>query len=271
MTALPDQHQPELSTVVSRVTACRVCGGQKPATEAYFYRRPSGDFHRECKDCFKRLKNERYRRDPEHARKVARESYHRVDGAAAKRRARSAKPELYIGIAARYESAHLTERHEKRVARHQANLDADRAAGRDWYHANRKRAIATALRWIREHPEQAQANTEKTRARRAQAPGQLTTAEWEAKRTLYQGRCAYCGRLSQSLEMDHVVPLACGGAHALDNVVPACRPCNRSKGGKLVADWREDRRRRGEPLPLDPDATLAAIQSVQLELAEGAR
>jgi 5-methylcytosine-specific restriction endonuclease McrA len=107
-------------------------------------------------------------------------------------------------------------------------------------------------------------NTEKTRARRARAPGRLTAGEWEAKRALFQGRCAYCARPSQSLEMDHVVPLACGGAHDVDNVVPACRPCNRSKGGKLVADWREDRRRRGEMLPLDPHATLGAIPSAEL-------
>jgi 5-methylcytosine-specific restriction endonuclease McrA len=71
--------------------------------------------------------------------------------------------------------------------------------------------------------------------------------------------------------MDHVVPLARGGGHSIDNVVPACRPCNRSKGGKLVADWREDRCRRGEALPLDLDATLAAIQSGTLGRTERAQ
>lgn len=240
---------------------CTVCGCEKPATGEHFYRRSNGNLQHQCRDCFRRLKNERYWRDPAHGREVARRSYHRVDGAAVKRRARAARPETYEVIATRYETTHRAERHEKRVARHQANLESDRAAGRDWYHANRERAIATALRWISGHPEQAQANAEKTRARRAQAPGELTTVEWDAKRALYQGRCAYCGRRSRSLEMDHVIPLARGGHHVVDNVVPACRSCNRSKGSKLVAEWRDERSRRGEPRPFDPEVTLAAIQS----------
>jgi 5-methylcytosine-specific restriction endonuclease McrA len=36
--------------------------------------------------------------------------------------------------------------------------------------------------------------------------------------------------------MDHVVALAVGGRHDPANVVPACGPCNSSKG---TADWSE--------------------------------
>ena len=37
--------------------------------------------------------------------------------------------------------------------------------------------------------------------------------------------------------LDHVTPLSKGGAHVIENLVPACRPCNSSKGDKLLADW----------------------------------
>ena len=45
-------------------------------------------------------------------------------------------------------------------------------------------------------------------------------------------RCVYCAvHLDQSTAtLDHVVPLARGGAHDPGNLVVACAPCNRLKG-----------------------------------------
>ncbi len=37
--------------------------------------------------------------------------------------------------------------------------------------------------------------------------------------------------------MDHILPLSRGGSHSIDNVVPACHTCNRSKAAKLLLDW----------------------------------
>jgi 5-methylcytosine-specific restriction endonuclease McrA len=66
--------------------------------------------------------------------------------------------------------------------------------------------------------------------------------------------CVYCGakgtvtwfwlhhsqRISQwvyfDLQLDHVIPLALGGTHDPQNIVPACRSCNAAK--KDHADWR---------------------------------
>lgn len=35
-------------------------------------------------------------------------------------------------------------------------------------------------------------------------------------------------------ELDHVEPLFWGGAHSAENLVPACRHCNRSKGPRRL-------------------------------------
>ncbi|RMD50300.1 MAG: HNH endonuclease [Candidatus Thermofonsia bacterium] len=43
--------------------------------------------------------------------------------------------------------------------------------------------------------------------------------------------CQYCGRKSNHLTIDHVIPRHRNGRHAWDNVVAACAPCNRKKGG----------------------------------------
>jgi 5-methylcytosine-specific restriction endonuclease McrA len=44
-------------------------------------------------------------------------------------------------------------------------------------------------------------------------------------------RCQYCGSAAENI--DHVIPRSRGGAHAWDNVVAACRPCNTRKRDRL--------------------------------------
>lgn len=44
--------------------------------------------------------------------------------------------------------------------------------------------------------------------------------------------CQYCGRESHSLTLDHVIPRVRGGAHAWENVVAACIPCNHRKASR---------------------------------------
>ena len=47
-----------------------------------------------------------------------------------------------------------------------------------------------------------------------------------------QYSCQYCGKESQQLTLDHVVPRHQGGGHSWENVVAACVPCNRRKAGR---------------------------------------
>jgi len=44
--------------------------------------------------------------------------------------------------------------------------------------------------------------------------------------------CQYCGRQTKELTLDHVIPRRRGGEHSWENVVSACIPCNRRKGGR---------------------------------------
>jgi len=60
-----------------------------------------------------------------------------------------------------------------------------------------------------------------------------------------RGRCAYCANRADT--MDHVVPRSRGGVHAWENVVAACRPCNATKGDRLLAEL-------GTHLPFTPTA-----------------
>jgi len=44
--------------------------------------------------------------------------------------------------------------------------------------------------------------------------------------------CQYCGKQSQQLTIDHIIPRHREGQHTWENVVSACIPCNRRKAGR---------------------------------------
>ena len=50
-------------------------------------------------------------------------------------------------------------------------------------------------------------------------------------------QCQYCGD-TNDLTCDHIVPLLRGGTNDESNLTIACRPCNSSKGDKLLSEWR---------------------------------
>lgn len=63
----------------------------------------------------------------------------------------------------------------------------------------------------------------------------VTVADWREIKEIFGGRCAYC--LGEATSMDHVVPVASGGAHDPSNIVPACKSCNSSKGKKSLLQF----------------------------------
>lgn len=76
----------------------------------------------------------------------------------------------------------------------------------------------------------------------AAADNDLTTAEWALLQELWGG-CAYCGAEDRPLQRDCVQPIARGGRYTLDNIVPACGPCNASKSNDEVTSWMRRTRR----------------------------
>jgi len=78
---------------------------------------------------------------------------------------------------------------------------------------------------------------ERRRARSVQAPGSYGAAEWLALVASHECRCAYCGVLAP-LDADHRTPLSRGGSNSIDNILPACRPCNLRKHDRTEAEFR---------------------------------
>lgn len=59
-------------------------------------------------------------------------------------------------------------------------------------------------------------------------------------------QCSYCG-CTEQIVLDHLIPRAAGGRDTGDNLLPACKRCNSSKGSKDFLRWYQA---RGEFPPL---------------------
>jgi 5-methylcytosine-specific restriction endonuclease McrA len=85
-----------------------------------------------------------------------------------------------------------------------------------------------------------------------------TKAQREALRAKFGGRCGYCGEPLTKMHADHVEPITRittdpwghplpadqrrfirPERNVVSNMMPACGPCNISKGGYSLEKWRE--------------------------------
>ena len=64
----------------------------------------------------------------------------------------------------------------------------------------------------------------------------LNAEQWSALKVAWGG-CAYCGATDVPLQRDCVLALSRGGRYTLDNIAPACGPCNASKCNTEVTGW----------------------------------
>lgn len=121
-----------------------------------------------------------------------------------------------------------------------ANRERSRANERACYARHREKRLAEKRRRYQEVVKPLSRTDEgrwkerdrKARRRALIGSGRVSHAEWQSILEKHGHRCAYCGRGDLPLEQDHVVPLSRGGRHIASNIVPACKPCNASKGAR---------------------------------------
>ncbi len=96
----------------------------------------------------------------------------------------------------------------------------------DYYKAWRQANLARARGYVR-------VSGNKRRA----AVGTFSLDEWLDLLAKYEGKCAYCGS-TDHIEVDHRTPLCRGGANTIENILPACRHCNRRKHRRTEEEFR---------------------------------
>ena len=69
--------------------------------------------------------------------------------------------------------------------------------------------------------------------------GSFTNIEILELHAKQQDLCTYClVKLNKKFEIDHVIPIAKGGANTIFNLKLSCKSCNQSKGSKLIyKEW----------------------------------
>lgn len=138
-----------------------------------------------------------------------------------------------------------------RANQHADELLADHIENRGW-HASHKASRVELIKqtdaagwkrakeraWRQENPEKRRDQGHRRRALKVGGQSEcLSRDEIRAVLESCDGRCAYCFELSDSLTIDHIVPLARGGGHVLANLAPACARCNSSKHTKSLSEW----------------------------------
>jgi 5-methylcytosine-specific restriction endonuclease McrA len=99
-----------------------------------------------------------------------------------------------------------------------------------------------ALANYRKNRERCQANLDNSRQKRRGVPGKITLQEWRDRLAEFNHHCAYCLApfdptvRPKQVSKDHMQPLAKGGRHLIENVVPACRQCNTRKSARTLLE-----------------------------------
>lgn len=109
--------------------------------------------------------------------------------------------------------------------------------------------------------------TRRRRRRMAAVEHDLDAAQWAAL-TAAWGGCAYCGAAGVPLQRDCVLPISRGGRYTVDNVVPACGPCNASKCNTEVTAWLRRKRYDERAFLVRHAEVRAALATVPVPVRE---
>jgi 5-methylcytosine-specific restriction endonuclease McrA len=194
--------------------------------------------HREnCKNLSPEVKKERSRKRTEYKRRRREEL--RAQGLTM----RGTVPKHQGGAVAREEStaraaARRAEAEERRRQREEEKRI--RESDPNWAEKEREKRRLYHLKKYETDPEYRLYHRQKSKRRKAQERGSIGV-HVKGKRirerfAQFGHQCAYCGATGD-LQIEHLIPIAKGGAHVLGNILPACQRCNYSKTTHEAEAW----------------------------------
>lgn len=138
----------------------------------------------------------------------------------------------------RYRQNHPDTIREKKRQYSQDNREHLNQLSANWVKENKERRNANVRAYRQRNAETYRVAKARHRARKENADGDCTPAQWQAILNRYapDGRCPACGE-KQPLTLDHVIPMKLGGTNNPDNLQPLCNLCNAKKGQKTT-DYR---------------------------------
>jgi len=107
---------------------------------------------------------------------------------------------------------------------------------KEYYEANKDKIREYSKQYRKDNKEKGLFHNQKRRALKRGLSSQLTFTQWDAIKNAFSNCCAYCGQ-DKALEQEHFIALSKGGEHTYNNIIPACKSCNSSKGNKDFFQW----------------------------------
>jgi hypothetical protein len=144
--------------------------------------------------------------------------------------------EKFLDYLHEYYATHGKEREEYRArsAAHRAETNAR------IYRENKEERSRLIKIWRSENKDKILHYAKKHNAfKRGSEICDFTNKQWSEMIASCDGRCVYCGKESDRLEQDHILPVSRGGNHTKDNIVPCCKSCNSSKKNKKLDEWKK--------------------------------
>lgn len=211
---------------------CKVCGILQPIEHFCRNRLSKGGYDHRCISCEKLRKRRRRANNEgnvvEHEKQYRRE--HKEENAERSRLFLARNP----GKSSEYNRRYRNRHPERATASDKkycvANPDKVRLRHQLYRKKNGKHIDAVNAEWHKKHPEGRLAGNKRRRARKRHVICDLTHEQWQFILTVFDHKCAYCGRTMKRLTQDHVTPLFDHGPHTMANIVPACQSCNSKKG-----------------------------------------
>jgi len=159
------------------------------------------------------------------------------------------KPEIAAKRAI-YQAAHRKEQYAHTKAWRKRNAEKVKESGRRQYAQNPEHHRKVKAAWamanvekIKDFQEKYRLNhlpkmAEKSHKRRAKERlnGIYQVSEKELIK-LYSSPCIACGT-TERVTIDHIIPIARGGAHSIGNLQPLCLKCNASKNHRTMSEWK---------------------------------
>lgn len=213
LTLLLDEFSPKVRGLMARYAQCKKCRNSARA----------GRRQAESRDYYDRHK------PTINARNLA---YHHRDPLKAQQRKKryyKANAPALRDYSSRYFADHAEDQLKKQKQKREQNPAKAHALNRRY-----------SKDWRARNPERRRASVKANKAKRAMALGRCAPEQWLAKIEYWAWRCYLCGvdLTSETLHMEHRIPIARGGTHWPANLAPACESCNLSKGTKTEAEFR---------------------------------
>lgn len=222
---------------------CNTCMVQLDASAFSPDKRASDGLQGKCKNCCSLARRAAYESDPERFRRRQNEYYHANKSAvlAINKRSRDKNADrVREAKKAHYEKVKGSPEFIKQREAYAARTKAEkRAYDRLYRKMNADRLKVVHDKWIAENKALIKAVKMSYKARR-RAQEKAGDSSRDIKNWISNQRlvCRWCNvDCSERFHVDHVQPLAKGGAHAISNLCIACPPCNLKKNARDPAEF----------------------------------